>query len=71
MQYECWRRMEPGQRLATMMNLSGRLTELAKSGLRRQHPDADDAELLHQYIATQYGEELANAVRRQVGSGKL
>jgi hypothetical protein len=63
--------MEPGQRLATMMNLSGRLTELAKSGLRRLHPDADGAELLHQYIATQYGEKLAAAVRRQVGSGKL
>jgi hypothetical protein len=70
-QYECWRRMDPGQRLATMLNLSGRLIALAKSGLKRQQPDAGDSELFHQYIANQYGEELAAAVRRQVGSGKL
>ena len=70
-QYECWRRMDSGQRLATMLNLSGSLIELAKSGIKRQQPDADDSELFHQYIANQYGEELAAAVRRQVGSGKV
>jgi type II secretory pathway predicted ATPase ExeA len=44
-QIECYRRMTGEQRLAIALELHELSCNIAREGIRRQHPDADDAEV--------------------------
>jgi len=44
-QIECYRRMTGGQRLALALELHELSCEMAREGIRRQHPKADAAEV--------------------------
>ncbi len=44
-QIECYRRMTGEQRLAIALDLHEMSCEIAREGIRRQHPEADAAEV--------------------------
>ena len=44
-QIECYRRMTGEQRLAIALDLYELSCEIAREGIRRQHPEADGAEI--------------------------
>ena len=44
-QIECYRRMTGEQRLAIALDLHELSCEVAREGIRRQHPEADAAEV--------------------------
>jgi type II secretory pathway predicted ATPase ExeA len=44
-QIERYRRMTGEQRLAVALDLHELSCDIAREGIRRQHPDADDAEI--------------------------
>jgi hypothetical protein len=44
-QIECYRRMTGEQRLAIALGLHEMSCEIAREGIRRQHPEADAAEV--------------------------
>ncbi len=44
-QIECYRRMTGEQRLAIALDLHEFACEVAREGIRRQHPEADAAEV--------------------------
>jgi hypothetical protein len=44
-QIECYRRMTGEQRLAIALDLHEASCEIAREGIRRQHPEADAAEV--------------------------
>jgi len=44
-QIECYRRMTGQQRLAIALDLHEMSCEIARAGIRRQHPEADTAEV--------------------------
>ena len=44
-QIECYRRMTGEQRLAIALDLHELSCEVAREGIRRQHPGADDSEV--------------------------
>ena len=44
-QIECYRRMTGEQRLAIALDLHEMSCEIAREGIRRQHPEADTAEV--------------------------
>jgi hypothetical protein len=44
-QIECYRRMTGEQRLAIALDLHELSCEIAREGIRRQHPEADAAEV--------------------------
>lgn len=44
-QIECYRRMTGEQRLAIALDLHETSCEIAREGIRRQHPEADAAEV--------------------------
>ena len=46
-QIECYRRMTGEQRLAIALDLHEMSCEIAREGIRRQHPEADAAEVEH------------------------
>jgi hypothetical protein len=58
-QIECYRRMTGEQRLAIALDLHQLACDIAREGIRQQHPEASDAEgerLLHHRL------ELARAI---------
>ena len=44
-QIECYRRMTGEERLRIALNLHELACEVAREGVRRQHPDADEVEI--------------------------
>ena len=44
-QIECYRRMTGEQRLAIALDLHELSSEIAREGIRRQHPEADTTEV--------------------------
>jgi hypothetical protein len=62
-QIELLRRAGPTRRFALARSLSQTVMQLARGGIRRRHPDADEEEVGLIFIATHYGQELAEQVR--------
>lgn len=62
-QIDLLRQAGPTRRFALARSLSQTAMQLARGGIRRRHPDADQEEVDLIFIATHYGRELAEQVR--------
>ncbi|MCC6627309.1 MAG: hypothetical protein IT340_07895 [Chloroflexi bacterium] len=62
-QIDLLRRAGPARRFALARSLSQTVMQLARGGIRRRHPDANEEEVGLIFIATHYGRELAEQVR--------
>jgi hypothetical protein len=62
-QIELLRQAGPTRRFALARSLSQTVMLLARGGIRRRHPDADEEEVGLIFVATHYGPELAEQVR--------
>ncbi|MCK6530799.1 hypothetical protein L6R50_25640 [Myxococcota bacterium] len=55
---ECFRRMSPEQRVRIALDLSVRLRETMKEGIRTRHPDYTDEEAHHAMLRLLLGHDL-------------
>jgi len=60
---ELLQKASPAKRFAMMAAWSEFITEVAKQGIRRDHPEADEQEVALILLARQHGQELADKVR--------
>lgn len=63
-QLELIRRMPPGLRAWKALQMSARLMREGKAAIARNHPDFSTREIEIEFIALNYGRELADAVAR-------
>lgn len=61
MQVARWRSMSPAEKLAEVTQLTESAMALAEIGVRRRHPDADEAEVRRRVIALRVGRDLSVA----------
>jgi hypothetical protein len=62
-QIDLLRRATVARRCSLACSLSQTAIQLARRAIRRAHPDADEEEIGLIFIATHYGQELADRVR--------
>jgi hypothetical protein len=62
-QLKLFRRATPAHRFALARSLSATMIELARTAIRRRHPEWDDREVLLEFARVHYGAELAERVR--------
>ncbi|MEW6284400.1 MAG: hypothetical protein AB1758_37640 [Candidatus Eremiobacterota bacterium] len=58
-QWEILRRMTPAQRFEIAAEMTRAVWNAALDGLRRARPELDDRQLLKEFVALQYGRDLA------------
>lgn len=63
-QLELIRRMPPGMRAWKALQMSARLMRECKAAIARNNPDFTTREIEIEFIALNYGQELADAVAR-------
>lgn len=62
-QLELLRQATPERRAALALALSQHVAQLARAAIRRANPGASESEIDLQFVALQYGQELADRVR--------
>lgn len=70
-QVDLLRRATPSRRLQLAFSLSADVISLALAGIRRREPGATPTRAGLLFVETQYGPELASAVRARVEGGRL
>jgi Rv0078B-related antitoxin len=55
LQEEIYRRMTPAQRVRIAIELSELLFEFKKAGLRHQHPEMSEAEIMREFVREVHG----------------
>ena len=70
MQLDIFRKMSPRRKLELMEEANRNAREMALSGLRLRHPDADEEELFRRLMDLTLGEELAKHVFGPLQEGK-
>ncbi|HNV02866.1 MAG TPA: hypothetical protein PLE61_06740 [Vicinamibacterales bacterium] len=70
-QVDLLRRATPSRRLQLAFSLSADVMSLALAGIRRREPGATPARAGVVFVATQYGPELASAVRARIEDERL
>ncbi len=62
-QLELFRKATPARRFALASSLSTMTMELARTAIRRRHPDWSERDVLLEFARAHYGAELADRVR--------
>ena len=65
-QVDLFRRAGTARRFALARSLSRSTIELARSAIRRRHPEWSDHEVLLEFVRVHYGADLAGCVRAYV-----
>ena len=65
-QVDLLRRATPSRRLELAFALSADVMSLSLAGIRRRQPGLSESEVHLQFVAIQYGDELAESVRARV-----
>ena len=64
------RKLSPSKRFAMMASWSEFIVEVAKQGIRRDHPEASEEEVALILLARQHGQPLADKVRAYLARRK-
>jgi hypothetical protein len=65
-QIELLRRAGPTHRVQMALRLSAQVISLARRAIRRSFPDATEEEVGVRFVERQYGQELAEGLRRRL-----
>ena len=64
--YQCLKSMTPAQRINLGVALWKAGDSIQRAGIRRNHPDADEAEIVFRLAVTRFGLELARNVYQRL-----